>query len=51
MKLILVAGLGGAIGSTLAATLVYGEVPNTRMGMVTHSPKFSKLDLPLDTPR
>src|ERR1017187_8647200 len=35
MKLILVAGLGGAIGSTLAAALAYGGGTTTHLGMVT----------------
>lgn len=48
MKLILVAGLGGAIGSTLAAALTYGGGQSTHLGMVTESPKFKKLGLPLD---
>lgn len=48
MKLILVAGLGGAIGSTLAAALTHGGGPTTHLGMVTHSPRFKKLGLPLD---
>lgn len=48
MKLILVSGLGGAIGSTLAAALAYGESNSTHLGMVTHSPKFKKLGLSLD---
>lgn len=48
MKLILVAGFGGAIGSTLAAALAHGGGTTTNLGMVTHSPRFKKLGLPLD---
>ena len=48
MKLILVAGLGGAIGGTLASVLSHGENTETRLGMVTHSPKFKNLDLPFE---
>lgn len=48
MKLILVAGLGGAIGSTLSTALSYGDNTSTRLGMVTHSPKFNKLNIDFD---